>query len=166
MGDTVIADWLALIPYVVACMAAASTGMIFQPREWYRKLDRPPWTPPDWAFGAVWSVLYCLIAWAAWRVGLRAEAGAAALPLGLFACQITLNTLWSPIFFGLRRPDAAVPVVVLLWISVAAMMLSYFAVDFWAGLAMIPYLVWVTIASALNISVWRRNPKAHLIPAE
>lgn len=161
-----MADWLTLIPYVVACMAAGSTGMMFMPGAWYARLDRPSWTPPDWVFPVVWSVLYCLIAWAAWRVGLRAEAGAAALPLGMFAAQIVLNALWSPVFFGLRRPDAAIPVVVLLWLSVAGMVAAYWPVDMWAALAMVPYLVWCTIAAALNIAVWRRNPQAHAIPAE
>lgn len=159
-------SWLALAPYVVACFAAASTGMAFQPGNWYRKLDRPTWTPPDWAFGAVWSVLYCLIAWAGWRVGLRSEAGEAALPLGLWACQLTLNTLWSPVFFGLRRPDAAIPVVILLWVAVAAMIVSFLQIDVIAGVAMLPYLAWVTIAAALNISVWRRNPQAHAVAAD
>jgi tryptophan-rich sensory protein len=160
-----VPDLLALIPFVIACGAAASSGMAFPPGPWYRRLDRPPWTPPDWAFGVVWTVLYCLIAWAGWRVGLRAEAGAATLPLGLWACQLVLNSIWSPVFFGLRRPDAAVPIVLLLWIAVAAMVVSFLWVDTLAGIAMLPYLVWVTIASALNISVWRRNPGAHLIEA-
>lgn len=159
-------DLVALVPYAVGCAAAASTGMAFRPGPWYRKLDRPSWTPPDWSFGLVWTVLYCLIAWAGWRVGLRAEAGAAALPLGLWACQLVLNAIWSPVFFGLRRPDAAVPIVLLLWVSVAAMTFSFFGVDFLAGLAMVPYLVWVSIAAALNISVSRRNPRAHRIAAE
>ena len=66
------------------------------------------WTPPDWVFPVVWTTLYVLIAWAGWRVGLRAPLGEAALPLGLWACQIALNVLWTPVFFGLRRPDLAV----------------------------------------------------------
>lgn len=159
-------SWLFLIPFVVACFAAGFTGAAFQPGVWYKRLDKPWWTPPDWSFGAVWTVLYILIAWAGWRVGMRAGAGEATLPLGLWACQIALNALWTPVFFGLRRPDTAVPVVILLWLSVAAMLGSFLTVDLWAGLAMIPYLAWVTIAAALNISVWRRNPDANRIPAE
>jgi translocator protein len=159
-------SWLSLIPFVIACAAAAVSGSVFPPGEWYRRLDLPSWTPPDWVFPVVWTILYVLIAWAGWRVGLRAPLGEAALPLGLWACQIALNVLWTPIFFGLRRPDAAVPVVVLLWISVAAMVGSFMTIDAWAGFAMIPYLLWVTIAAALTIAVWRRNPRAHEVPVE
>ena len=159
-------SWLSLIPFVIACGAAAVSGAVYPPGNWYRRLDLPRWTPPDWSFGVIWTVLYILIAWAGWRVGLRAPRGEAALPLGLWACQIALNTVWTPIFFGLRRPDAAVPVVVLLWLSVAAMLGSFLAIDALAGLAMIPYLLWVSVAAVLNIAVWRRNPRAHEIPAE
>jgi translocator protein len=159
-------SWLSLIPFIIACGAAAASGSAFPPGEWYRRLDLPSWTPPNWVFPVVWTTLYVLIAWAGWRVALRAPMGEAALPLGLWACQIGLNVLWTPVFFGLRRPDAAVPVVVLLWISVAAMVGSFMAIDAWAGFAMLPYLVWVTIAAALNIAVWRCNPRAHEIPAE
>ena len=149
--------YISLLPFVVACAAAASTGMLFKPGDWYRDLEKPGWTPPDWSFGVVWTVLYCLIAWAGWRVGLRADSGAAALPLGLWACQITLNALWSPVFFGLRRPGTALPIIVLLLISVIAMTAVFMRVDLASGIAMIPYVIWVAIATALNVSIWRRN---------
>lgn len=159
-------SWLSLVPFAIACAAAAASGWAFPPGRWYRRLDLPGWTPPDWTFPVIWTVLYVLIAWAGWRVGLRAPTGAAALPLGLWACQIALNTLWSPVFFGLRRPDLAVPIVALLWITVAAMVGSFMGVDAWAGFAMIPYLLWVSLAAALNIAVWRRNPRANEVSTE
>lgn len=156
-------SWLSLIPFLVACGAAAAAASAFRPGPWYRRLDLPSWTPPDWVFPVVWAVLYLLIAWAAWRVGLRAQSGEAAMALGLWACQIALVTLWSPVFFGLHRPDLAVPVVVLLWLSVATMLGSFFSIDGLAGLAVVPYLIWISYAAVLNIAIWRRNPRAHLI---
>ena len=158
-------SWLSFIPFLIAVAAAGATGAAFPPGEWYRRLDRPSWTPPDWAFPVVWTILYLLIAWAGWRVGQRVPAGQAALPLGLWACQIALNTLWTPIFFGLHRPDRAVPVVVLLWLAVATMLGSFFGIDALAGLAVVPYLLWVSLAAVLNIAIWRRNPGAHRIEA-
>lgn len=153
-------SYISLVPFAVACAAAASTGMLFKPGEWYRGLEKPRWTPPDWSFGLVWTVLYCLIAWAGWRVGTRVETGAAALPLGLWACQIVLNAMWSPVFFGLRRPGAALPIIIALLIAVVAMTAVFIRIDPVAGVAMIPYAIWVAIAAALNVSIWRRNPSS------
>lgn len=153
--------WLSLIPFLIAVGAAAATGTAFRPGRWYMQLEKPSWTPPDWSFGIAWAVLYILIAWAGWRVGLHAPQGQAALPLGLWACQIALNTLWTPIFFGQRRPDRAVPVIVLLWLTVATMLGAFFSIDALAGLATIPYLIWVSFAAVLNIAIWRKNPYAH-----
>lgn len=154
-------SWLSFIPFAIACAAAAATGVAFKPGDWYRRLDLPSWTPPDWMFPVAWTVLYVLIAWAGWRVGNRVPAGGAALPLGLWACQIALNALWTPIFFGKHRPDLAVPVIVALWLAVATMLGSFFSIDALAGLAVVPYLIWVSLAAVLNIAVWRRNPRAH-----
>jgi tryptophan-rich sensory protein len=72
--------------------------------------------------------------------------------------QIAFNTLWTPVFFGLRRMRAALGVMVFLWLSVAATTVALFQLDFWAGLMFVPYLAWVTVAGALNLSVVRLNP--------
>lgn len=149
-------EMVSLIGIGVACMAAAATGAVFQPGEWYRRLDKPAWTPPDWLFPLAWTVLYVLITWSAWRV---AESGSplTAPALAVFAAQITLNALWSPIFFGLRRMGAAMAVLVCLWLSIAAMLVLFWMVEPVTGAMIVPYLLWVTVAGALNLSVWRRN---------
>ena len=158
--------WLSLIPFLVACAAAGASGAAFRPGDWYRRLDKPSWTPPDWVFPVAWTALYLLIAWAGWRVGLRAGTGEAAMALGLWACQIALNTLWPPLFFGLHRPERGLVVIVLLWLTVATMLGTFFSIDGLAGLAVVPYLLWVSYAAVLNIAIWQRNPHAHLIGAE
>ena len=140
--------------YLACCFAAAATGALFMPDDWYRRLDKPRWTPPDWVFPVTWLVLYLLMAYAAARVAGRPEAAGAS---ALWTLQLAINALWSPVFFGLRRVRSGMVVVVLLWTSVCATMLALWSVDFWAGLAFVPYLVWVSIAAALNLSILIRN---------
>jgi translocator protein len=149
-------DFVALIGFGVASMAAAATGAVFQPGDWYRNLDKPNWTPPDWMFPVVWTALYILIVWSAWRVSVSGHP-LTAPALAIFSAQITLNALWSPIFFGLRRMGAAMLVLSFLWLSVAAMLAFFWMVEPVAGAMIIPYLIWVSVAGALNFSVWRRN---------
>jgi len=148
-------DWMLFVIFLTACFAAGTTGAVFMPGDWYKRLDKPSWTPPDWVFPLTWTTLYLLMAFAGARVAGLDGAGYA---LALWALQIALNTLWTPIFFGLRRLRFAMGVIVALWLAVAATMLALFQLDTWAGLAFVPYLVWVSIAAALNFSVWRRNP--------
>jgi translocator protein len=141
--------------YLVACGAAATTGAMFSPGAWYEALKKPSWTPPNWLFPVAWTTLYLLMAASAARVSAveGAEYG-----LALWSVQIAFNTLWTPIFFGLRRLRAAMAVMVGLWLSVAATTVAFFGLDFWAGLMFLPYLVWVTVAGARNFWVMRHNP--------
>jgi benzodiazapine receptor len=142
--------------FFAACLAAGSTGGLFPPGEWYRKLNKPAWTPPDWLFPVAWMTLYVCIAGAATRV---AFAEGSAVAMALWGLQVALNTLWSPVFFGLKRIKAGMAVLVVLWLAVAACMVALWQVDTIAGLLFVPYLVWVTIAGALNAAVWRLNPE-------
>ncbi|GFE64606.1 tryptophan-rich sensory protein TspO [Litoreibacter roseus] len=148
-------DWTLFLIFFGACCAAAATGALFQPGEWYESLDKPSWTPPDWVFPVTWTILYIAIAVAAARV---AKMEGAYLALAFWSLQIALNTLWTPIFFGLRRLKAGMIVIVALWVAVAGCLWTMMQLDTIAALLFAPYLVWVTIASALNFSVMQRNP--------
>lgn len=148
-------DFTLFFTYLIACGAAAATGAMFNPGDWYDGLSKPKWTPPNWVFPVTWTLLYVLMAASAARVTVLPETGIA---LALWSVQIAFNTLWTPVFFGLRRLRAALIVMVGLWASVAATMVAFFAHDVLAGLMFLPYLVWVTIAGALNFSVLQRNP--------
>ena len=150
-------DWTLFPIFLATCIAAGSTGAFFKPGAWYRTLDKPRWTPPDWVFPTVWTTLYLMISAAAAKV---APLEGSQYALAFFALQIALNTLWSPVFFGSKRMGAAMAVLVCLWISVAATLGSLWMLDRIAGALFAPYLVWVTLAGALNYSVWRRNPEA------
>jgi translocator protein len=150
-------DWTLFLTYLAACGAAAATGAMFQPGVWYDGLQKPVWTPPSWVFPVAWTTLYLCMSVAAMRVALTEGAGQA---LALWSLQIALNTLWTPVFFGLHRMRAAMAVMLCLWLAVAATTVAFFGVDLVAGLLFLPYLLWVSIAAALNFSVWRLNPGA------
>ena len=147
-------DWLLFAIFLAACLIAGSSGAMFLPDEWYRKLEKPPWTPPDWVFPVVRYSLYVCIAASASRVAPLPDSAHA---MGFFAIQIALNTLWTPVFFGVKRMRAALVVLVGLWLSVAAMLGAFWTLDRVAGALIVPYLAWVTLAGALNFSVVQRN---------
>lgn len=155
-------DWVLFAIFLAACGAAATTGSMFMPGAWYRGLEKPPWTPPNWVFPVVWTVLYVSSAYAAARI---APLEGSAYGMAFWAMQIAFNTLWTPVFFGLRRIRAGFVVMIGLWIAVAGTMVSFWQLDWIAGALFAPYLVWVSIAGALNASVWMRNSKSGAEPA-
>ena len=148
-------DWLAFALFLTASGGAAATGAMFPPGPWYETLDKPPWVPPNWAFPLVWSMLYIASSLAAARVSGLQGSGVA---LAFWSMQIAFNTLWSPVFFGLRNFRASLVVMAFLWVAVAGTLVSFFALDTLAGMLFVPYLIWVTVAGALNYSVTARNP--------
>jgi tryptophan-rich sensory protein len=149
-------DWGLFFTFLAACGAAATTGAMFKPGDWYDGLRKPVWFPPKWVFPVAWTALYIVMAVAAMRVGGIAGNGQA---MAFWALQIALNTLWTPVFFGLHKMRAGMVVMVLLWLSVAATTWTCFGLDFVAGLLFVPYMVWVCIAFALNLASIRLNPE-------
>jgi len=148
---------VALIPFVVAVVLVASTRAVFKLGAWYEGLAKPSWTPPDWAFPVVWSILYLSIAIAGWLVWQ--EVGWS-LVIVVWCLQLLLNGAWSWLFFGLRRMDLALTDIALLWLCIAAFIILAWPTSSTAALLFLPYLVWVSIAAALNLTVWRMNPAA------
>ncbi|MEH6720442.1 MAG: TspO/MBR family protein [Aurantimonas endophytica] len=148
---------LTLGVFIVLVFAVAMSGAIFKPGPWYQRLDKPSWTPPNWAFPVVWSALYVMIAVAGWRV--YETAGLVALPFAVYGLQLVLNFAWSWLFFGIRRPDLAFVDVVLMALAIAANIAVFAPIDAIAAWLLVPYLVWAIIAACLNRSVWRRNPQ-------
>ncbi|SDS63762.1 tryptophan-rich sensory protein [Halopseudomonas sabulinigri] len=140
--------------FLLACGAAATTGIIFKPGQWYETLDKPGFTPPNWAFPVAWTLIYLLLAWVGHR--LVAIPGSQVL-LALWAAQIALNALWTPVFFGAHRLFAAMLIIAVLWLVVAMMVLLAFKLDVISGLLLLPYLGWLSVAAALNFAIMRRN---------
>ncbi len=155
----------AAVRLVVACGVSLSAGLIgslamfngdFE--TWYPTLVKPAFTPPGWVFGPVWTVLYLLMGAAAflvWQKGLRLRAVRVALVW--FLIQLVLNALWSPVFFGLHRIGWALVVIVLLWAAIVITIRCFSRVSSAAALLLIPYLLWVSFATALNAALWQLN---------
>lgn len=150
-------SFLVLIGFIAACTLAALTGALFRPGEWYERLAKPAWRPPNWLFAPVWSLLYLMIAVSGWLVWRKAGFSGAAGPLAVFALQLGLNAAWTPVFFGLHRIDLGFATICLLWLAIAATFVAFYPVSATAALLLLPYLAWVTFAAALNFAIWRVN---------
>ncbi|MEN2398083.1 tryptophan-rich sensory protein TspO [Pseudomonas halotolerans] len=140
--------------FLLACGAAASTGILFKPGPWYESLAKPSFTPPNWLFPVAWALIYLLLAWAGYRLTLIPGSQ---VVLALWAAQIALNTLWTPVFFGAHQVFAGMLIITLLWLVVAAMVVLALRLDLITGLILFPYLAWLCIAAALNFSIWRAH---------
>jgi len=148
---------LGLTGWLVACFGAASLGALFMPGEWYASLNKPSWNPPGWIFGPVWSALYLMMAMAAWLVWWRGGFSGQRRPLTWFLVQLVLNAAWSPLFFGMHRPDLAFAEILFLWLAILITLTSFLKVNRVAGWLLAPYLAWVSFASVLNFTLWRMN---------
>jgi benzodiazapine receptor len=149
---------IALLGFISACFLAAFTGTFFRPGDWYERLAKPSWRPPNRLFAPVWTILYFTIAVSGWLVWREVGFTNAWLPFALYGTQLVLNAAWTPIFFGLHRPDLAFVDIVLVWLSIVATMFLFYPIHPEAALLLFPYLAWVTFAAALNFAIWRLNP--------
>ena len=153
----ILAQALVLAALLILCLGAGALGsLVTLPAipGWYAALDKPAWTPPNWLFGPVWTALYVMMAVSAWLVWRRAGVGPA---LGAFFVQLAFNAAWSPLFFGMHLIGLALIDIVLLWLALAAALALAWRVHRAAGALLVPYLVWVSYATALNFAIWRMN---------
>ncbi len=148
-------DILLFCVFLSATFAAGATGALFPTGEWYKNLNKPTWTPPNWVFPVMWTSIYLLISFAGARVAVL---DGNAYAMAFWGMQIAFNALWTPVFFGLRHIKGSVPIMVGLWVAVLGATITHFQLDFWAGLAFVPYLAWVSVAAALNLAMVRLNP--------
>ena len=152
--------WAGLIFFIILCLAAGGLGALATTPEiegWYQTLEKPSWNPPAWVFGPVWTLLYLLMAIAAWVVWKPAGYKAAAMPLNLFGLQLLLNLAWSWIFFHYHQSGIAFLDIDLLWLSIVGTTVAFFRRSLLAGWLMVPYLAWVSFAAVLNFAIWRLN---------
>lgn len=148
---------LALAFFLLLSFSAAAFGARFAPGEWYLALRKPPWNPPGWIFGPVWTLLYAAMAVAAWRVWRAGSAAESRPALAAWAVQLALNAAWSFLFFGLHEPGLAFAEILALWAAILATTVLFFRRDRAAGWLMVPYLAWVSFAAVLNFVLWRLN---------
>ena len=151
-----LAGWFALLLAVAALGTVASVNA----SGFYQSLTQPAWAPPASWFGPAWTTLYILMVIAAWRVWRRAGFHGAPMALTLFLIQLVPNALWSWLFFVWHLGAWSFATVVLLWFLILATLVSFQRLDRVAALMLVPYLLWVSLALALNYSVWQLNPGA------
>jgi len=152
---------LGLVVWLAACFVAAGVGgaASIDAGPFYAQLVRPGWAPPSWVFGPVWSILYALMAIAAWLVWRIGGFRAASTALALFLVQLVFNALWSWLFFGWQLGALAFVCVLALWALILATLIFFWRIKPLPGALLIPYLLWVSFAAALNFSVWQLNPQ-------
>jgi len=152
--------WVSLAVCFVLCFGVAAVSGRMTARQipvWYRTLNRPAISPPNWVFGPVWSLLYALMAIAAWRVWLASPSPMRTWGLALFLAQLALNFVWSWIFFSRHALGAALVEVWALWIAIACTIAAFACASPVAAWLMAPYLAWVSFAGVLNGAFWRLN---------
>ncbi len=154
-SSTKLRNGLALAGFIVITFCAPLLSVGSMPGAWYAALQKPSWNPPAWLFGPAWTLLYTLMAVAAWLVWKRVGFSR---PIGLFFVQLALNAAWTPIFFGAHQLGWALIEIVVMWIAILLMLLSFRRVGTTAGWLLVPYLAWVSFASFLNFTLWRLNP--------
>lgn len=146
-------DIVGFIVAIVAVVIAASVGGYATARSlgrWYRALPKPWWNPPDAVFGPVWTLLYLGMAVASWLVWRARDEHDVSAALVWYAVQLTLNVLWSVVFFGMRSPIGGLVVIVALWSAIVTTIVAFAPVSGLAAALLVPYAAWVTFASALN----------------
>jgi translocator protein len=155
-----LSDWVVLALFLMICLGTAVLGAAWTNLslgDWYVTLAKPSWNPPNWVFGPIWTTLYVGMAIAAWLVWRRRGLDSW-LPLLLFGVQLVLNAAWSALFFGLRNPGMAFEDIILLWLAILATVVAFGHVSTSAAALLLPYLAWVSFATALNWAIWRMNP--------
>jgi len=151
-------SYLSLIGWISLTLAAGVfSGAVNQPDAWYYALNKPEWNPPNWVFGPVWIILYILMGVAVWLVWKKRSGDSAFIAIVVYIVQLILNAAWTWIFFGLHSPVMAFVEICLLWMAILATSFFFRRVYPLAAGLLLPYLLWVTFAAALNFTIWRLN---------
>ena len=147
-----------IVTGVAALVITGAGGLLTEIGPWYRQLRKPSWQPPDWLFGPAWTLILALAAWSAALAWTTAPtAGERTIVVILYSLNGLFHLVWSPLFFKLKRPDWALLEVPLLWLSVLAPMIFVYSFSPLASLLLLPYLLWVTFAAYLNLTIVRLN---------
>jgi benzodiazapine receptor len=149
---------LTLVAFLVLVVGGGILiGRFLGPDAWFAALRKPPFNPPSWVFAPVWTVLYVLIAVAAWRISRTAASPVRTTALAIWWAQLVLNFAWTPLFFGAHRIDLALATIVLLIAAICAFIATAVRIDRIAALLFVPYAAWVAFATALTYSMFRLN---------
>jgi translocator protein len=152
---------IALIGFFILCFATSALGALasINAKSFYGALVQPSWAPPGWLFGPVWTVLFALMALAAWLVWRsQPPSRAKSIALTVFVAQLVANALWSWLFFSWKLGGAAFADIVVLWALIALTIVLFWRFSKLAAAFLVPYLAWVSFAALLNWTLWRTNP--------
>jgi tryptophan-rich sensory protein len=152
-------NWLALAGFIALALAVGVLGgrLWRSAGTWYSSLVKPAWTPPDVWLRPIWAILCIMMGTAAWLVWRERYHRARRAALLAYTTQLALNAAWAPILFGGRNIGAGLFVIAALWLSLAWTLREFAAIKSGAAWLLAPYLGWVSIAAALNFSIWRHN---------
>lgn len=145
-----------LVAAAVAAAVLVIGGLATRIGPWFHALRKPSWNPPNWLFGPMWTLIAALAVWAAAKAWVAAPDAHARI-LWLFGVNALAHMAWSPLFFTLQRPDWALLEVPLLWLSVLALIVGLAPLSASAAALLVPYIVWVSVAAALNLAIVRLN---------
>ncbi len=153
-------QFIGLIGWMGLTFAAAAIGAFAsaQAGTFYLQLARPGWAPPAGLFGPVWSVLYVLMAVAAWLVWRVRGFRGARVALGFYVVQLFANALWTWLFFRWHMGSLAFAEILLLWMLIVVTIVAFWRIHAFAALLLLPYLAWVSFACALTFATWQHNP--------
>lgn len=152
-----IVDISGLIGWLLLSAVIAWFGSQFAADNWYLELNKPGWTPPGWIFGPVWTILYILMAVAAWLIWRNDRKITGKLSLKIYLIKMVCNGLWSYLFFGLHQIGLAFLDIIVLLVLLIWVIILFYKEKKSAGIILIPYLIWVSFASVLNLSIWLLN---------
>jgi len=153
-------DVIKLIVSIAVPLLAGGVGAVVTTpaiSTWYVTLNKPWFTPPGWLFGPVWTLLYILMGLALFLVWRSPKSRTRDIGIALFAVQLAVNVFWSFAFFGLENTLYGVLTIIPLWVLIAATIFQFYKVSKGAAFLMVPYILWVSIATALNTSVYLLN---------
>jgi len=151
---------LVFIFFLFVTFLAAFIGNFFTApniQNWYAVLEKPSFSPPNWLFGPVWTILYFLMAVSAFLIWQERESPQRKKALTLYFVQLALNTLWSIIFFGWHNLGLAFVEIIFLWFFIFLTLTTFYRIKKLSGILFIPYLIWVSFASILNLAIWQLN---------
>ncbi|MBU4479907.1 tryptophan-rich sensory protein [Patescibacteria group bacterium] len=152
---------LKLFLSIIICELAGILGAIaISPalNNWYIDLQKPLWNPPAWVFGPVWTTLYALMGVAFYLIWIKKDKGMAIKKaVYIFAIQLILNSLWSIIFFGLHNIFLALIEILILSVFIIWTMIEFYKIDKRATYLLIPYILWVCVATVLTLNIWLLN---------
>jgi benzodiazapine receptor len=150
----------SLLLFIIVAQMAGLVGSYFFPvgsSHWYQQLQKPAWMPPGWAFAPIWIILYILMGISSYIIWHQRQHPLRNQAVFLYFFQLVLNALWTPVFVGMQSPGGSFIVVSVLLVAIIVMIFYFYKIQKWAAYLVIPYVLWVSIATVLNAVIWHLN---------